>query len=298
MKNQKKEKYLWLNISHSAAEYIGSEYYNQLLKDYIFQGKSDLQHFCDYLKDLPFLGNVLELGAGNGRATKIFLKKCGYKKLTLVDLSNSMLNGAKEGLLKKGKNIRYVQADIISYILKSREKFDFIYTLWSFSHSVHQHLDRLGLKRGRWMIKNTLKKMVTDNMHKGSHFYLVHFDSLSDEQRILLRQWKRKMPIFRYVNMQSPSKRYIDESLKEMEKDGIIRCKIAHYEGKAIKYNSTEEVLEIFMNFHLESLFNKKGKLTNLVLRDIERYLKKYHLLDGTICVKPGCFIYSITKTI
>lgn len=290
-----KKGYPWLDIGHSVDRYVGSEYYDKLLKDYVFQGRSDLQHFHDYLKGLSSLGSVLELGAGNGRATKVFLDKARCKKLTLVDLSSNMLNGARDKFQKEG--IHYVRSDMITYISKSQGTFDFIYTLWSFSHSVHQHLDQMGLKKGRGIIKGVLEKMVRENMHKGSKFYLVHFDSLSDEQRILMKQWRRKFPIFRYTSKQSPSKRYVDEALGEMKKDGMIRCDTRHYEGEAIRYDSMDEALEIFMNFHLESFFNRR-KLTRVVLEDIEKYLKRYQKPDGTICVKPGCFIYSITKII
>jgi hypothetical protein len=292
---EKMKEYPWLDRAYSVDRYVGSEYYDKLLEDYVFQGKSDLEHFRDHLKRLPSLDNALELGAGNGRATQVFLDTTRCKKLTLVDLSSDMLNGARKRF--RNKNLNYAQSDIISYLSQLRGKFDFIFTLWSFSHSVHHHLDRMGLRKGRWMVGNILKKVVIENMNKGSELYFVHFDSLSDEQRILLKQWKRKIPIFRYTNIQSPSKRYIDKSLRDMKNEGLIQFDVQHYIGKVIKYVSMNDALEIFMNFHLESFFNR-GNLTRVVLEDIEKYLKLYQKPDGTICIKPGCFIYSITKII
>jgi len=291
----KMKEYSWLDRTYSMDRYVGSEYYNKLLKGYIFQGKSDLEHFHSFLKKLSPLDTVLELGAGNGRATQVFLNTIHAKKLILVDLSSNMLNGARKRL--QNKNCVYVQSDIIPYISQLREKFDLIFTLWSFSHSVHQYLDRMGLKKGRRMIKYIIKKMVRENMNKGSKFYLTHFDSLSDEQRILMKQWKRSFSIFQHTNLQSPSKRYIDEALKEMEKDGVVQYDVRHYIGDPIKYKSIEEALEIFMNFHLESFFNT-GKFTTVVLKDIKKYFKQYQKADGTIHIRPGCFIYSIEKVI
>ena len=93
--NQKMEslykEYPWLKITTTVEEYVAPEYYNKLLKDYIFDGQRDTQYFEGFLKSVPLseMINALELGCGSGRATRVFIDSLDTKgfKLELVDLS-------------------------------------------------------------------------------------------------------------------------------------------------------------------------------------------------------------------
>lgn len=290
------DQYSWLKNTHSVEAYIGSRYYDKLLKDYIFNGKTDLQIFQNFLLRRGLMGDVLELGSGNGRATEVYCQFSTWKTLTLVDLSPIMLRGAKLRLGKK-TGVRYVCSDIFDFIQSTDRIYDCIFTLWSFSHSVHQWLSLRGLAKGKKLVYEMFKKMVEKNMRQGSIFFLIHFDSNSDEQRMLMRQWKRVFPIFRNTALQSPSKRYIDRALIQLSRSGLIKYDVRHLVGKAIEYDSMDEALEIFMNFHLESYFNDSLEVSQII-DDLTRNLKQYQKPNGKIYVKPGCFIYTLTKII
>lgn len=105
-------------------------------------------------------------------------------------------------------------------------------------------------------------------MRANGLFFLIHFDSLSQEQRILMRQWKRVFLAFTHLDEQSPSKQIIDKVLLDFDIRGEIILSINHLQGDAIHYNSEDEVLEIFMNFHLETYFNN-SPFTESVINDI-----------------------------
>jgi len=148
---------------------------------------------------------------------------------------------------------------------------------------------------GKKYIQGIIEKIIKDNMDSGSSFFLIHFDSLSDEQKILIQQWKKVYPIFNNIHIQSPSKLLIDEILQSLEKQNLIKLKLKHYNGREIVYKSLDEVLEIFLNFHLESYFNK-SHLLPVVLNELIEYFKKFTDKNGVLKIKPSCFIYTFIK--
>ena len=291
------EKYPWLGRTTSVKNYIEPDYYDRLLKDYIFAGKSDLSHARNFFSslDLGKSANVLELGCGNGRATKIALAEFPCAHFDLVDLSPRMIKRAKAYFAGERARIRYIRSDSVAYLENTDEIYDVIFSLWSFSHSTHQILSSMGLRKGKQRIEKAIRKFVLGNMKKGSVFFLMHFDSLSDEQRILIRQWKRVFPIFNENKRQSPSKRYIDEILRKLADEGTIKLSIEHFKGKPIVYRSLDEALETFMNFHLESFFNRLPDAGEII-RDLERYFRRFEKRDGSIEISPGCFMYKFIK--
>jgi SAM-dependent methyltransferase len=296
-KNGLFEKYPWLKITTSVENYVEPNYYDRLLKDYVFKRKSDLVYLRDFLSSLRVrkTAKILELGCGNGRATKVALTEFPNAHFDLVDLSPRMLKDARERFAEKKTPIHYVRSDSVTYLENTNEIYDVIFTLWSFSHSTHQILSKMGLRDGKRRIQKAIRKFVLKNMKVGSVFFLIHFDSLSDEQKILIRQWKRVYPIFRDNRQQSPSKRYIDEVLKKLLDDGIIKFSAMHYKGKPIIYRSLDEALEIFMNFHMESFFNESSHAKEII-EDLTKYFKRFEKLNGSIEITPGCFVYKFIK--
>ena len=284
-------------MNTTVEEYVEPIYYNKLLKDYTFLGKTDLQLFEEYLKTMSFRDklNFVELGSGSGRATSIFLKSFNDKKfnLNLVDLSDRMLRFVQNNFKEK-KNVTLIKSDIIRFLEKTNEKYDLVFSLWSFSHSVHQILTQKGKDGWKEYIQKTIRKFIRENMKKGSEFFLIHFDSLSDEQKILMKQWRKVFPIFKDLQSQSPSKLLIDEIFQSLEEEGNINLDISHYVGEEIIYNSIDEALEIFLNFHMESYFNESPLLPQ-ILTELKEYFKKFDV-GGSIRIKPGCFIYKIQK--
>jgi SAM-dependent methyltransferase len=291
-------RYPWLKVTTTIEDYVAPKYYDQLLKDYIFSGKTDLQLFEEHLEIIPnkdFL-NVLELGCGSGRATSVFLNHFGDKKnsLRMVDLSDRMLYFCHKKF-SKFKNIDFIKSDSVDFLKKDSNVYDAIFSLWSFSHSTHQVLTRDGLDNGKKYIQYVIQKIIEKNMKKGSSFFLIHFDSMSDEQKILMQQWKKIYPIYSDTNVQSPSKLLIDETLRSLEKRGVIKLELTHYIGYEIIYSSIEEALEIFLNFHMESYFNENPLLPQ-VIDELVSYFKNFTDKKGFIKIKPRCFIYIVTK--
>lgn len=292
------EKYPWLKVTTTIEDYVAPKYYDQLLKNYTFSGKTDLQLFEKYLEIIPnkdFL-NVLELGCGSGRATNIFLNHFKDQKnsLRMVDLSGRMLDFCHKKF-RKFKNLDFIKSDSVDFLKKDNTIYDVIFSLWSFSHSTHQILIRDGVDYGRKYIQSAIQKMIEKNMNKGSSFFLIHFDSMSDEQKILMQQWKKVYPIYNDTNVQSPSKLLIDETLQSLEKQKLIKLESIHYKGHEITYSSAEEALEIFFNFHMESYFNESPLLPQ-VIDELVSYFKNFTDKNGTIKIKPGCFVYKIEK--
>ena len=110
-----------------------------------------------------------------------------------------------------------------------------------------------------------------------------------------MRQWRRVFPAFANIENQSPSKQIIDKVLLELDTNGEIVLSINHLQGDKIHYNSEDEVLEIFMNFHLETYFNN-SPLAESVITDIREQIAQYRNKDGSYDIATGCYIYSFIK--
>ncbi len=289
--NKLTEQYPWLAKVNTVEDYLPPEYYQHLLKPYIFEGVSDLALLEKFLYDKK-PSKVLELGCGSGRASGIAVSTIPTAEYIFSDLSKRMLEEAKRHLSAESS---FVVSDAIEFMENTKDQYDLVYTLWSFSHSTHQHMHRLGVEKAEDYISSVIRKFLKENIVKGGSFFLIHFDSLSQEQRILMRQWKRIFPVFANTEEQSPSKQIIDKTLLELDTKGEITLSVNHLQGDAIHYKSEDEGLETFMNFHLETYFNN-SPLTENVIDDIKRQISKYHNKDGSYDITPGCYVYSFIK--
>jgi len=285
------EKYPWLKYVNSVEDYLPPEYYKDLLQPYTFNGVTDLQLLKNFLKNKN-VSSALELGCGSGRASAAAVQMFPGVNYTFSDLSKRMLTSAKSHLPQDASFVVY---DAIEFMENTANTFDLVYTLWSFSHSTHQHLHRLGIEDGRKYISRVLEKFVLENIKKDGALFLIHFDSLSDEQSVLMRQWQRVFPTFANIDQQSPSKQITEETLTKLDTNGDIRLNVQHLQGDVIQYESEDVLLETFMNFHLETFFNQSEYLQT-VLEDIKMQVATYKQNDGTYAVTPGCYVYSFIK--
>lgn len=284
-------RYPWLTHVNSVEEYLTPEYYKQLLRPYTFKGDSDLQLLENFLKS-KHASSILELGCGSGRASDVVVRINPDAIFTFSDLSERMLGTAKEHLPSRST---FVISDAIKFMEETSEQYDLIYTLWSFSHSTHQHIHRLGTEKAKHYISLVIKKFIKENIKPGGSFFLIHFDSLSDEQRILMSQWGRIFPAFANIEQQSPSKQIIDHVLLDLDNDDKINLSIDHMRGDPIVYATENDMLETFMNFHLETYFNTSPVVAE-ILEDIRSQAEKYRNTDGSYSISPGCYVYSFIK--
>jgi len=289
--NELVEQYPWLAKVNTVEDYLPPEYYQHLLKPYTFGGMSDLSLLEKFLYNKNF-SKVLELGCGSGRASGTMVSTIPTADYTFSDLSKRMLEAARQHL---PKNSSFIVSDAVEYMGNTKDMYDLVYTLWSFSHSTHQHIHRLGIEKAGDYISFVIKKFIRENIVKDGSLFLIHFDSLSQEQSILMRQWKRVFTAFANIKEQSPSKQIIDKTLLELDTKGEITLSINHLKGGAIHYKSEDEVLETFMNFHLETYFNNLP-LTESVIDDIKGQISKYRNEDGSYDITPGCYVYSFIK--
>ncbi len=292
-----KQKYPWLRVRTTVEEYVAPDYYDKLLKEYVFDGKTDLGIFREFLTQVKPDHDlrVLELGCGPGRATDIALAELAGRvsSVQLVDLSNQML-GASERRFSMHPELRYFQDDSLHFLEKADGRYDIVFSLWSFSHSVHQVLSVMGMEEGERYVEGVLRKFFTTNLAPGADFFLIHFDSCSDEQRILMRQWKKVFPIFADTEHQSPSQQLVSSTFRKLSEEGLVNFKEEHLVGEKIVYANLGEAMETFMNFHLESYFNDSPLLPEII-EELERYFLQYITPSGSIEIRPGCFI-SIVK--
>ncbi|MFH1161882.1 MAG: class I SAM-dependent methyltransferase [Candidatus Jorgensenbacteria bacterium] len=293
-----RKRYPWIKMFSGDIEcYIPPGYYDKLLKEYTFGGKSDLDIFRLYLKSLTLKPGcrVLELGGGTGRATKVFLDAIkNFGALDVIDLSPGMVSYLSRRF-SRNRNVLVRTADNVDYLNKTKRKYDLVYSLWSFSHSAHQHMADEGLRRGSKYTENSLEGFIKGNINPRGNFFVMHFDSLSEEQRILMKQWAKDFHIFKKRSRQSPSKRLLDKILKNLNGVYIHGLTTKYYAGDQILYNSLDELLEIFLNFHMETEYNRSRYLKR-ALRDISNDAHKYCQPNGTYLIRPGCFVYSFQR--
>lgn len=284
----------WLEQTTTLVEYVNPEYYDHILQPYVFEPGDDLDMLRTHVARLAArrpVQDVLELGVGTGRATDALLSVISPDSYEAVDLSSQMIEFCRTKY--SGNNIlRLHQSDSIQYLLDSERSFDFIFTLWSFSHSVHQNL--LFRDNGAQRVRHGIRRLVIDLLRPGGTLFLIHVDVLSDEQRILTRQWNRVAAVFT-DGEQSPSKMHIDAAIEEMASAGQVVAEIRHHVGKQIQYDSLESAMETFLNFHLECHFNDQPDLP-VVFTEVQDYLQGFATADGTVRVAPGCFVYELTK--
>lgn len=289
------KKYPWIRTwKHS--EYLSPQYYHKLLKPYIFKNKEDCLLFEDFLSELknsPL--KVLELGCGSGRGTSVFFKVFKASFLDVLDLSQQMLLHTKSNFHIRNA----ILSDTFNYMNTTTEKYDLVYSLWSFSHSLHQHLEAaLSLNDEKERLSKILKKFILNNINKSGDFFIIHFDSQSDEQRILMKQWAKKSVVYDVGENQSLSYQIIIQTLNDLQNEKKISFTSEHLIGAEIQYENMDQVLETFLNFHLEGIWNNKSDFEiQSIIDEISDYCKRFiNQRTGKISIRPGCFIIKIHK--
>jgi SAM-dependent methyltransferase len=294
--------YPWLAIHTTVEDYVEPQYYERLLRPYVFfcgeanEVMEDIEllrtHILGELERRP-VRDILELGIGTGRATDAILELVAPCSYHAVDLSPRMIASCREKYRGYERMLHLSQDDAISYLLDCDRHFDMACCLWSFSHAVHQNI--LNRADGAQRVELAIRRLLTELLRPNGTFFLIHVDTCSPEQRILVRQWNRVMNVFD-EGLQSPSKQHVDTILARLSEEGKVSVVSRRLVGQEILYSSLEKAMEIFLNFHLESHFNDRPDLPE-VYRDVEQHLSQHLREDGTVAVAPGCFVYEISRT-
>ena len=112
------------------------------------------------LEELSF-PDILEIGPGPGTWTPLFLKRC--KKMTLIDISENMLNIAMKNL--KGNNITFIHGDISNSEIPSQ--FDLIASVRCFEYI--RDKEAFVQKCNQMLKSNGMLLIITKS--KGSYWY-------------------------------------------------------------------------------------------------------------------------------
>jgi SAM-dependent methyltransferase len=293
------DRFAFLQATTRVEDYIPAVYYDRLLKEYEFSGTTDLMLFDSFLSTALLPGRktfrrALELGCGTGRSASVLVNNHSFDHADLVDLSNQMMAGAQERFMEDPR-VTFHKSDSLEFLNSARPPYDVAFSLWSFSHSVHQMLLRDGLDVGTKNVKQAIDRLFTELLEPGGKFFLLHFDSCSEEQYILMRQWKKIWPIIDSLDEQSPSKQVVDAALQALTDRGIIEYSSVHLMGDAIEYDNINDAMEVFFNFHLECALNDTPHLPQAV-SEIQAYMKAHTTACGTVQLKPGCFLYECKR--
>jgi len=293
------DKFAFLQATTQVEDYIPADYYDRLLKEYVFGGTADLTLFDNFLSKGLLPGRekfrrALELGCGTGRSASVLVNNHAFEHADLVDLSSQMMVGAQERFMQDPR-VTFHQSDSLAFLNSALPPYDVAFSLWSFSHSVHQMLLRDGLDVGRKNVKRAIDRLFIELLEPGGKFFLIHFDSCSEEQCILMKQWKKIWPIIESLDEQSPSKQVIDAALQDLKHRGIIEYSSAHLIGDPIEYDNINEAMEVFFNFHLECALNDTPHLPQAV-SEMQAYMNAHTTARGTVQLKPGCFVYECKR--
>lgn len=125
---------LFIPIDYTKEEM--KRFYNKFSEIYDYEIKKSGQNLLaarfliNKLKKYVKKGEILDLGAGTGLITEMFIKE-GYSPATLVDYSQGMLNRAKQRKDLEGS--KFIKADIRKLNLNKR--FDLVLSFFSFGSS-------------------------------------------------------------------------------------------------------------------------------------------------------------------
>jgi SAM-dependent methyltransferase len=292
-------------VMQFGSEYLAPEYYDRILKKYGTQDglHEDLDLLANFLNERPLNGSVLELGCGSGRATRIITKINHYRDLVVTDLSKQMLSFVQN---EEGPKIsEYEQSDHIDYLQKTTKEFDTIISLWSLAHSVFPWYARHGQDAFK-MIEGILTNFFVKNLKGGGAVFVIQTDGASEEQKLIKQSWflgdgilnKRPLETEYYSDFQSPSIRILDSVFATLLKSLIFdstETNVTKVTGNEIEYESLDEALEIFMNFHLEGEFNGTPAFTP-VYGFLKSEFEKIFKAKGKLAIGTGFWIYKAKK--
>ncbi|OHD08424.1 MAG: methyltransferase [Spirochaetes bacterium GWD1_27_9] len=172
-----------------------------------------IKEICHSTKENP---KILDIGAGTGLLSKIILEKYPNAILTLIDISEKMLNIAKERFVNN-QNINYIVCDYTKYEFK--EKYDIVIS----SLSIH-HLEN---KEKRKLYKKIYEILNNDGIFVNGDQFLSPY---KENEEFCKKIWFEKIEKTNlteedkkgaYDRMKMDKPATIDENLKYLKKAGF-----------------------------------------------------------------------------
>ncbi len=162
----------------------------------IYDGlNSDLSDLDFYMKWLPRDKNahILELCCGTGRLT-IPIAERGYRNITGVDITTSMLNEAKVKAQKANVNVNFIEADIRH--LELAQTYDFIFIPFNSIHHLYKNEDlfnvfdsiRKYLKKDGYFLFDCYNPDIRYIVEGEKHLKQIAEFQTSDNREILIKQ--------------------------------------------------------------------------------------------------------------
>lgn len=280
----------WLGRVTASEEYMDPEYYLTILRPYVFDGLKDTEIFRAFLDRLAERPNsALEVGPGPGRATTCLLETFPGIRYTGIDLSHAMLAYCQKRFASYA-DMDWVRSDALEFASTAHGEWDLVFSLWSFSHAVHQSIARTGNEREA---REAVLTWFQERIAPGGSFFLLHFDSTSEEQQISLRQRRRRWG-FLVPGEESPSERIITACFEDLQSRGWSTS-IAHLRGTPLQFTTLDDAVEYYMNLHMEGWFNE-GPERDAVISSLESDLRRLANPDGVIQIAPGSVVFTATR--
>ena len=150
--------------------------FNKIAEEYDIDKKKLIPVSSDFyqiainsIKTKGPIENVLEIGAGTGMFTEVFLKKYPNVKIDLVDIAEDMLNIAKERF-DGNKNINFYLENITEFKPPENIQYDVIISSLAIHHLTDPEKEQLYKKIGKWIKKEGI--FVNSDLIAGETDYL------------------------------------------------------------------------------------------------------------------------------
>lgn len=131
--------------------------FNKIAEEYDSQRKKLIPVFDDFygiaidsIKIEDPIPNVLEIGTGTGLFTEMFLKKYPNANMDLVDITENMLNIAKERF-QTNTNLNFYLEDITKFEVQENKQYDAIISSLAIHHLSNPEKEKLYHKIGEWI---------------------------------------------------------------------------------------------------------------------------------------------------
>lgn len=217
----------------------GSGTYEEFAKVQKFMAKKLMGYLPENFSKLK----ILEIGAGTGILTRELLKKYPKAEITIIDISNKMLDKCKKDFAFK---VKYILGDAEDYNFS--EEYDLIV-----SNATFQWFENL---------EGSLNKFKKNLNPKGAIFFSTFSQGTYRE---LSESFFKVSPEYKY------SQNFI--GLEELEKYGQILDCLVYKES----YNSLIDFLKAIKAIGAQSSLENKKNLTKNILKKVEEeYLKSY----------------------